>query len=183
MNKLLKLPLFLGIAAAACGGVLAGVNALTSPIIIANQEKAENQAFYDTFAEFGSDLVIDKTLEVNDTLKKAGVTSKASVTAEGLSAIVYSCTVKGAATAGGNPLSFQVSFANGKYYGYTTTASSETAGYGDKTFDYLSSTLPGLDASTALSTPSNVAGATQTWNSVSAAITVCAADYVKNHNK
>ena len=181
MNKLLKLPLFLAISAAACGGVLAGVNKLTQPVIIANEEKAANQAFYDTFAEFGSDLIIDKTLTVSDTLKAAGVTSKASVTAEGLSAIVYSCTVKGAATAGGNPLSFQVSFANGKYYGYTTLTHSETAGYGDKTFNHLTSTLPGLDASTTLSKPDVVSNATQTWNAVSSAITVCASDYVSNH--
>ena len=181
MNKLLKLPLFLAISAAACGGVLAGVNKLTQPVIIANEEKAANQAFYDTFAEYGSDLTIDKTLSVSDTLKAAGVTSKASVTAEGLSAVVYSCTVKGSATAGGNPISFQVSFANGKYYGYTTISHTETSGLGDKTFDYLSSTLPGLDASSALETPGSVSGATQTWNAVSAAIKVCASDYVANH--
>ena len=177
MNKLLKLPLFLGICGAACGGILAGVNALTAGTIAANKEKAANQAYYDTFAEFGSDLVIDKTLAISDELKAAGVTTKASVTAEGLDGVVYSCTVTGAATAGANPLSFQVAFANGTYYGYTTLSSKETAGYGEKTFDYLAANLPGKDASAALTKPGDVSGASQTWTSVVDAIEVCAKDY------
>ena len=183
MNKLLKLPLFLGIAGAACGGVLAGVNALTAPVIAENAEKAANQAYYDTFAEFGAELDIDKTLTINDTLKDAGVKTKASVKAEGLEGIVYSCTVTGAATAGGNDLSFQVAFANGNYYGYTTISQKESAGYGEKTFDYLTNYLPGLDASTTIEKPSAVSGASQTWNAVADAIKVCAEDYVANHKQ
>ena len=33
MNKMIKLPLFLGICGAACGAILAGVYAFTNPII------------------------------------------------------------------------------------------------------------------------------------------------------
>ena len=47
MNKMIKLPLFLGICGAACAGVLAGVNALTSPII----EQAKIDAQKATMAE------------------------------------------------------------------------------------------------------------------------------------
>ena len=33
MNKIVKLPLFLGIAGAACAGILAGVYSFTQPIV------------------------------------------------------------------------------------------------------------------------------------------------------
>ena len=42
MNKLVKLPLFLGAVGCICGGVLAAVNFITEPVIAANEEKKAN---------------------------------------------------------------------------------------------------------------------------------------------
>ena len=53
MNKLVKLPLFLGICGGVCAAVLAGVNALTSPIIEKAKADKANAAYISMYNEFG----------------------------------------------------------------------------------------------------------------------------------
>lgn len=188
MNKLIKLPLFLGVCGGVCAGILAGVYAFTNPIILENAEKKANQAYYDTFKEFGNEntLVIDKTLSISDNLKNLGVVTKASVTTTGLNGMVYSCEVVGSATAGGNIISFQLAFANGKYYHYTNISNSETPTYGGSIINNMNSYINGLDASTPLSSVQSyidaISGSTQTGKALSNTIDACAADYAASLN-
>ena len=110
MNKLVKLPLFLGAVGCICGGVLAAVNFITEPVIAANEEKKANAAFYEHFSNFSKKNVVT----VKDELASAGITQKFYCFDESLTFIgtVYECSVVG--FAGKNtPIKFTVSFANG----------------------------------------------------------------------
>jgi len=174
MKKLVKLPLFLGICGAACAGILAGVNAITAPIIAENTEKKANEAIYATYAEFGSNLEITKDQPISNELKAVGVTSKTKVTAEGLDGMVYACTVDGGY---GGSISFQVSYANGKYIGYTDLGNSETSSLGGKLIGQVSEHLKGKDANGLIDLS---IGATVTKTALNKALQVISADYLGN---
>lgn len=92
---------------------------------------------------------------------------------------IYSCKVKGAYVAGGNDILFQVGIFENKFLGMNIQEQCETPGFGEKTFNYLTSNLPGLDATNTIEKPSVVAGATSTWYAISECIEVCRENYLK----
>ena len=53
MNKMLKLPLFLGVCGTVCAGLLAGVYALTNPIVQKAKAEKANAAYISMYSEFG----------------------------------------------------------------------------------------------------------------------------------
>ena len=109
MNKLVKLPLFLGICGAACAGVLAGVNALTAPIIEQAKLDAANAAYIETYKEYGvtSDHITIEEVEIY----AANCTTRALIVNDKVKGVAYTCSAKGY----GGTISFQVAFANGTY--------------------------------------------------------------------
>lgn len=177
MNKMVKLPLFLGICGGVCAGILAGVYAFTNPIITKNTEKAAYQAIYQAFAEFGNEdtLSVSKPMTLSSELKNAGVYNKQSVTGGSLNdGMVYACTTT---TKGyGGVISFQVTFANGKFLAYTDLGNSETKSM----IGNMNNIVSGSDASGyALAI---VSGETFTSKALKSAIDVIAADYAAASN-
>ena len=82
MNKILKLPLFLGIAGAACATVLAGVYSITNPIVQKNQAEAAAKAYVSMYSAYGvelSDVVVEDAITLSDDLYNAGCSGRAIV--------------------------------------------------------------------------------------------------------
>ena len=175
MNKLLKLPLFLGIAGAACGGVLAGVNALTAPIIAEAEVEAVKNGYLDIYKANNynvtlDDIVIGDSLKISDALYNAGCQNRAIVAEIG---VAYTFKVKGY----GGDLSFQVAFADGEYLGYTDLGHSETPGYGKDIVDGMNKLLAGKASTEQVFTADIYSGVSKTGKPLSAAIEAARADY------
>ena len=134
MNKLVKLPLFLGICGAACAGVLAGVYAFTNPIVEANTAKAAAESYVSMYSAYGvttEDVKVEQAITLSDELFNVGCSSRAIV--EKANGIAYTCSVSGF----NGTISFQVAFAEGSYIAYTDLGQNETGGYGDSLIDHI----------------------------------------------
>lgn len=175
MNKMIKLPLFLGVCGAACAGILAGVYALTNPIVQRNAEKIANAAIYATFSTYGDENSLTvETKELTDDLIAVGVLSKKKVTGSGLTdGMVYNVTTTKKGYAG--TISFQLAFAEGKFLSYTNIANSETKELiGRLSNGEILSGTAAAGYSFAV-----VSGETFTSNALKSAIDVIVADYTK----
>ena len=175
MNKLVKLPLFLGICGAACAGVLAGVNAITAPIIEQAKIDAANASYIELFKDFG---VTSDHIDVQEaTLAEAGCTTKAIIVNDSVKGVAYTCSVKG--YTGPGSINFQIGFANGKYHGYVDLGNTES-----KTgiIPLINNTIKGIDANEALMSNAKYqaayAGTTVSAKAIAAAVEVCRADYL-----
>ena len=179
MNKLLKLPLFLGICGAACAGVLAGVNALTSPIIEQAKIDAANAAYIKLFAEFN---VTSDHIEAKDySLPEAGCATRAIIQNDSVKGIAYTCSVKG--YTGPGSINFQIGFANGKYHGYVDLGNTESK---EGIIPKISSVIKGIDATETLmnnaSYQAAYTGTTVSATAIANAIEVCRLDYMAWYN-
>lgn len=175
MNKLVKLPLFLGICGAACAGVLAGVNAVTAPIIEQAKIDAANAAYIELFKDFS--VTSDHITTEDVSLSEAGCTVRAIVVNDNVKGIAYTCSVKG--YAGPGSINFQIGFANGKYHGYVDLGNTES-----KTgiIPLMNATIKGIDANEALMSNAKFqaayAGTTVSATAIAAAVEVCRTDYL-----
>jgi Na+-translocating ferredoxin:NAD+ oxidoreductase RnfG subunit len=124
MNKMIKLPLFLGVVGGLCGGLLAATNYLTHDKIVADAEKRANAALYVHFADAAK--FEDATL--SDTLTAASVTGKknALTSDNNVMGSIYFCSVVGYAGKS-TPIEFSVSIASGNVKKIVVTGSGESA--------------------------------------------------------
>ena len=180
MNKLVKLPLFLGICGAACAGVLAGVNAVTAPIIEQAKIDAANAAYIETYKEFG---VTSEHIKLEDvSIDAASCTTRAVIVNDKVKGIAYTCSAKGY----GGTISFQIAFANGQYLGYTDLGHTETAGFGKDLIAGFTTLIKGNDANEALLNNSKytgaIAGKSITGKAIANAVEACRTDYVAWYN-
>ena len=178
MNKLVKLPLFLGITGASCALLLTGVYYLTNPIIINNQLTKENKAYIDLFNDYDSSFNIEgndlKDEDISDSLYNNGVrTIKVINKVKGKA---YKCESNGR----NGTISFIVAFSNNKVIGYSNITNSEDAGYGKELLENKIPSLfnKGIDASKEVLSKTDYTGATITGNAISKVIEVCRIDYL-----
>ncbi|MCI5745662.1 MAG: hypothetical protein MR270_05205 [Erysipelotrichaceae bacterium] len=176
MNKLVKLPLFLGICGAACAGILAGVYALTSPIVEANKAKAEAEAYLKIFNKYNvlnTEITVEKTMMLeDDTLYNSGCESVATV--QRILGRAYTCK----ATGYGGEFSFQVAFADGKYLGYTDLGNNETSGFGKDLIAKIDNLISNKDVNNAVNDYVEFSGVSKTGKPLTTAIEVCRLDYL-----
>lgn len=175
MNKMLKLPLFLGVCGTVCAGLLAGVYALTNPIIQKAKADKANAAYISMYSAYGVQGS-DVTTEEVDNI--AGCTLRAIIVNANVKGIAYTCQTNGY----GGQISFQVAFANGKYLAYTDLGNSETNGYGKTVIANVSNTISGVDANTALDDVSAyaslISGKSITGKALKDTINLCRLDYL-----
>lgn len=178
MNKLVKLPLFLGITGASCALLLTGVYYLTNPIIINNQLTKENKAYIDLFNDYDSSFNIVgndlKDEDISESLYNNGVrTIKVINKVKGKA---YKCEGSGR----NGTISFIVAFSNNKVIGYSNITNSEDAGYGKELLENKIPSLfnKGIDASKEVLTKLDYTGATITGNAISKVIEACRIDYL-----
>ena len=178
MNKLVKLPLFLGITGASCALLLTGVYYLTNPIIVNNQLTKENKAYIDLFNDYDSSFNIEgndlKDEDISDSLYNNGVrTIKVINKVKGKA---YKCESNGR----NGTISFIVAFSNNKVIGYSNITNSEDAGYGKELLENKIPSLfnKGIDASKEVLTKLDYTGATITGNAISKVIEACRIDYL-----
>ena len=178
MNKLVKLPLFLGITGASCALLLTGVYYLTNPIIINNQLTKENKAYIDLFNDYDSSFNIAgndlKDEDISESLYNNGVrTIKVINKVKGKA---YKCEGSGR----NGTISFIVAFSNNKVIGYSNITNSEDAGYGKELLENKIPSLfnKGIDASKEVLTKLDYTGATITGNAISKVIEACRIDYL-----
>lgn len=173
MNKMIKLPLFLGAVGALCGGVLAATNYVTREKIAADEEKRANAAFYEHFANFDK----KNSVTVSEELTGAGVTQKyyafdASLTYIGT---IYECSVVGYAGKS-SPIKFTISFANGQANHYVSLSHAETA-QGKVFMEWLAGDNNG-DRLGNLEAGQAVSGSSTSYGAVKSVVTKCSADYL-----
>ena len=173
MNKLVKLPLFLGAVGCLCGGVLAAVNFFTEPVIKANDDKKVNAAFYEHFSNFDK----KNTVTVSDTLSAAGVTQKyyAFDSSKTYIGTIYECSVVGYAGKS-SPIKFTVSFANGQPNHYVSISHAESNA-GKDFMDWLAGDVNG-DRLGNLEAGKATSGSTTTYKAVNSTVTACSTDYL-----
>ena len=174
MNKLLKLPLFLGVVGCLCGGVLAVTNHFTAPVIQEAEKARENAAYVKHFANLDE----KKEQSLTESLTKGGVDAKyyAYDATGAYIGSVYKCSVKGYV----DTISFTISFKNGVANHYEEIAQKETVN--GKTFmewlkgDTNGNRLGNLEEGKTLS------GSTTTYNAVSKVVGLCFADYTAEYS-
>ena len=185
MNKLAKLPIFLGVVGACCAGVLAGINAITNPIIKQNEANKKAQAYLGVFNNAGytieaSDIVTVTSEELSDDLYNHGCTGKAVVAkAKG---VVYDFS----ATGYGGAFTFQLAFADGKYLGYTDISNNETGGYGKSVISGFDGAVKGQSAENELldiaAYSTLISGRSITGKAIASAASYARADYMEYYN-
>ena len=175
MNKMLKLPLFLGVCGTVCAGLLAGVYALTNPIVQKAKAEKANAAYISMYSEFGV-VGTDVTTEEVDNI--AGCSLRAIIVNANVKGIAYTCQASGY----GGTISFQIAFANGKYLAYTDLGNSETNGYGKVVIAGMTDTIAGVDASTSLEDyaaySTLISGRSITGKALKSTIELCRTDYL-----
>lgn len=174
MNKLVKLPLFLGICGAACAGVLAGVYAFTNPIIEENTAKAAAQSYLSLYAKYSAsetDIVVEDAITLSDELFNAGCENRAIVAkAKG---VAYTCSYSGYA----GKVKFQIAFAEGKYLGFNAITSNES-NQGATAISSMPGLINGKEASTSLLGEAVLNAASYTGVPLANIIEVCRTDYL-----
>ncbi len=183
MNKLVKLPIFLGICGAACAGILAGVHAITAPIVEKAKLAKANAAYIEMYKDFnvtGTDVTTEEV--ENDDLLKAGCSVRAVIVNDKVKGITYTCSVTGY----GGKIDFQVAFANGKYLAYTDLANSETDGYGKNVIGSMNELINNVDGNQNLLSYSTyqtaISGKSITGKALANSIDVCRMDYMAWYN-
>lgn len=181
MNKMLKLPLFLGACGLACAGLLAGVNAATKGPIQTYKDNKIKDSYVSIFSKNGysvtrDDLIIEDAIALTDEVYDAGGTGRALV--ESIKGVAYTCKVKGYSKDG---IEFQVAFADGKYLGYTNISNSETAGYGADLIASLTNLIKGNSSQDSIFANDKYVGAmtgvSKTGKPLADAIEACRNDY------
>ena len=176
MNKMIKLPLFLGICGAACGAILAGVYAFTNPIIEEAAAKKAAESYVSMYKAYGvsiEEVKVETSIELSDALFNVGCESRAIV--EKAKGVAYTCNVSGYA----GTISFQVAFAEGNYIGYTNLANNETGNYGGALINKIASAFSSKPS--AEKTPTDIydyTGSSYTGRPITSAIEACRQDYL-----
>lgn len=181
MNKMLKLPLFLGACGLACAGLLAGVNAATKQEISDYKKEKIASEYVKIFNRNGysvtdKQLKTESAVTLTDELYDAGGTGRAL--AIDIKGAAYTCKVKGYA----GDVEFQVAFADGKYLGYTNISNKETSGYGADLIAKITSLIKGISAEESILTNKNyidaMTNSSTTGKPVQEAIEACRNDYI-----
>ncbi len=168
MNNFIKLPLFLGVVGAICGGVLTFTYYVTKDKIAYDEYIRVNSAFLEHFNDFNKKNIVN----INDDLKDAGIENKYYVYNNNLDFIgtVYKCSVVGYAGVS-NPIKFTVSYdKNGKENHFVILSHSET-NQGKKFLEWLSD-----DKLSSLEMGKVETGSTITFNAVKKVIDICNED-------
>ena len=184
MNKMIKLPLFLGVVGAACATILAAIYPVTSERVKTTKAEQAATAYLTMYADLGvskSDIKVVEQIDLSDELYNIGCTGKAVIKLDNVKGVAYTCSFKGY----GGQVDFQVGFANGKYLAFNSLKHGETA-QGLNAMNELPNLVnPSLSISGPLSDLSVVSKSSFTGMPISDIVEVCKADYldIYNNNK
>ncbi len=177
MNKMIVLPLFLGIVTLASAGVLGGVHALTNPIVTQRNAKLENEGLFKVLDIESADDV-DSDNDVSH-LSSANVKRKTILSLAGtVVGVVYYIETTGWSSG----LNFQLGLKDNIYAGFNVISENETPGYGKDFLPTVNEQIKGksidepLVLDFGLGITSGETAAT-TGNTLLNAFSVCVADY------
>lgn len=147
MNKTLKLPLFLGAVCLIASAALAGVNALTAPIIAQYEEDARNRGYLEALGlDSSAGYTLSELIVSEGDLAAAGITGYVYFiddSDDSLFGAVYNGEVNGYVSA----IKFQVGISDGKFTGYNDISNIETPDIGGIFIDSLSEMIAGVSVS------------------------------------
>lgn len=145
MDKSIKLPLFLGTVCLVASAALAGVNALTAPIIEAREEAARMAGYLTVLGlDSGDGYTMSDVITAEGDLADSGITDYVYFldnADDSLFGAVYNGEVSGYDSG----IKFQVGISDGKYAGYNNIANNETSGYGKVLLTNLNDIISGID--------------------------------------
>lgn len=175
MNKMIKLPLFLGIVGGICGGLLAGTHALTKGKIEKDENIRKNAAYLVHFADLANTKVADSASfqavwSTHKNIKNINVIEVLN-SSEAVIGKVYEATVKGFV----DDIVFTVSFKDSSINKFVVINSKENA--------QGAAFIAAFDGAANVSIDKVVdykSGSTTTYGNVNEAIQVCYADYKGN---
>lgn len=178
VNKFVLLPLFLGSVCLISGGIIAGVNSFTEPVIEQRIIDQQNAGYYKVLEIESADAPTDLTPSA--ALAAKGVTSKKEFKSGSTKiGFVYDVTVSGY----GGKIMFQVGFKDGKFSGFNVISHSETPSFGGVVIPKVDERIKNQDASSNVldllnGTDNLTAGKTVTGNALVAGLSACADDYL-----
>ena len=178
VNKFVLLPLFLGSVCLISGGIIAGVNSFTEPVIEQRIIDQQNAGYYKVLEIESADAPTDLTPSA--ALAAKGVTSKKEFKSGSTKiGFVYDVTVSGY----GGKIMFQVGFKDGKFSGFNVISHSETPSFGGVVIPKVDERIKNQDASSNVldllnGTDNLTAGKTVTGNALVAGLSACANDYL-----
>ena len=172
MNKMIKLPLFLGATAAICGSVLAVTNYFTKDKIAQGEAERVNAAYKAHFPT----LRYKSFEEVSESLSSNGVREKIYCFDDSKSYIgtIYTCDAVGFAGKS-NPIKFTVSFKDGLLNSYVTISHGESAA-GASFINWLDS-----DSGNITHLDQDPTGSTFSHNAVAKMVSLVSADYTAEY--
>jgi len=178
LNKFILLPLFLGSVCLVSGGVIAGVNSFTEPVINQRIIDQQNAGYYKVLGIDSADVPVNK--EISPALASKGVSSKKEFSS-GTTVIgyVYDVSVSGY----GGKILFQVGFKDGKFSGFNIISHSETPSFGGlvlpKVDERIKNQTAESDVLSLLNGADNLTGGKSvTGNAIVAGLNACADDYL-----
>lgn len=169
MNKLVKMPLFLGVTCLVCGGLLAGIVALTDPVIEKNEQERLSAAFRTMYDD--ESALVTKTIVINE--EGNPISEINDVTHTGGESAVYKVT----SSSSYERMTFYVGISRENntvdaYYSLSTSTSS--LGYGNfQNSDNISNLYQGYDGNGTII----VTGTSVTSRAVKVAVDACLDDY------
>jgi len=179
MNKMAKLPIFLGCVGAVCSAALALVNSFTAPKIANDAAEAKALAYKTVLASANYknvEVTPISDIDISDELYNAGCKGFGKV--DSIKACVYDFE----ATGYGGKFTFQVAFAEGKYIGFSNLSNTETAGFGADLLADLASNKNGFNGKNASEAETSISGIISGRSKTGAPLVECVkvayADYV-----
>lgn len=181
MNKMIKLPLFLGVVGAACATLLAAIYPITSEKVATYKAEQAAKAYVSMYKSYGvtkSDIHVIDQIKLTDDLYDIGCTSMALIADEDVKGVAYTCSFKGY----GGQVDFQIGFANGKYLAFKSLKHGETA-QGKTAMESLPSIVnPNLAIGGKLADNAVVSKSSYTGMPISDIVEVCKANYLDIYN-
>lgn len=178
LNKMISLPLFLGVVTLLSAGILGGVHALTNPIIEQRNIKLENEGLFKVLDIENADEIV-VAADVSH-LSAGNVKRKTTLYLSGnVVGVVYYIETTGYESG----LNFQLGLKDNIYAGFNIISESETKDYGHLLLPTINDQIKGksIDSPLALDYSQGLsAGQTAgdfTGKALMTAFNVCVADY------
>ncbi len=144
MDKTLKLPLFLGAVCLIASAALAGVNALTAPIISQYEEDARNRGYLQALGlESSAGYTMSEVIAAEGDLLDGGITGYVYFIDDADDSL-FGAVYNGEVIGWESGIKFQVGISDGKFTGYNNISNNETPSIGGSFIASLDEMIAGV---------------------------------------
>jgi Na+-translocating ferredoxin:NAD+ oxidoreductase RnfG subunit len=150
MRKEIKFPIFLGSVCLIASAALAGVNALTAPVIAQREEEARKSGYLEALGlTSGAGYTMSELQVAEGDLATSGITGYVYFV-EDTSNTIFGAVYNGEVSGWESGIKFQIGIADGLFTGYINISNNETPTIGGQFITSLDAMLTGVDAGDSL---------------------------------